>query len=70
MNPERWQEIDRLLSEALSREPGEPKDFLQQACAGDEDLRREVGILLQAHGKAGSFIERAAPESGPIDEAE
>ncbi len=28
MNPERWQQIDWLLSEALKREPGERRVFL------------------------------------------
>ena len=60
MNPERWQAIDKLLSEALEREPGQRKDFLEQACACDEELRKEVGLLLEAHDRAGSFIEKPA----------
>ena len=53
MDPERWQQIDKLLDEALDREPGQRKIFLEQACAGDEELRDEVEALLTAHEKAG-----------------
>ncbi len=60
MNPERWQEIDKLLSEALTRDPGQREDFLEQSCAGDEELRKEVGALISAHEKVGSFMESPA----------
>jgi hypothetical protein len=60
MTPERWQQIDKLLDEALDRPPEGRKAFLEQACAGDEDLHREVGALLAAHEKAGNFVETPA----------
>jgi serine/threonine protein kinase len=60
MNPERWQEIDKLLSEALKREPGRRKDFLEQACAGDDELRRDIEQLLSCDRKAGRFMESPA----------
>ena len=63
MDPERWQEIDKLLSEALKREPSQREDFLEQACAGDEELHKEVRVLLEAHDRAGSFMERPALEA-------
>ncbi len=60
MDPVRWQQIDKLLGEALDQEPGQRRIFLEQACAGDEELRNEVEALLEAHEKAGSFVERPA----------
>jgi len=60
MNPERWHEIDRLLSQALKRDPGERFDFLHQRCAGDDELLKEVSLLLEAHDRAGSFMEEPA----------
>jgi eukaryotic-like serine/threonine-protein kinase len=60
MNPQRWREIDRLLSEALKREPGERKDFLQQTCNADDDLRNEVSLLEEAHDRAAGFMEEPA----------
>jgi WD40 repeat protein/serine/threonine protein kinase len=37
--------------------------FLDEACAGDEGLRRRVECLLAAHAQAGDFLER------PVEEA-
>jgi hypothetical protein len=37
----------RLYHAALEREPGEASDaFLEEACKGDEDLRRKLTLLL------------------------
>lgn len=64
MKPERWQQIDKLLEQALEQEPGRRGVFLDEACQGDAALRQEVESLLSAHGKAGHFI-----EAGPLDAA-
>jgi serine/threonine protein kinase len=43
--------------------PAEQRDaFLDQACAGDPDLRRRVSELLRAHQEIGSFLEKPAVE--------
>jgi len=44
--PRRWQEIDRIVSSALEREPAERAGFLDEVCGGDEQLRKEVESLL------------------------
>jgi hypothetical protein len=44
--------------------PAEQAAYLDEACAGNEALRRRVEALLAAHRKAGRFLER------PIAEAE
>ncbi len=44
--PQRWKEIDRIFATALERAPAERAAFLDEACAGDELLRREVESLL------------------------
>jgi len=62
MKPERWKQIDQLLEAALDRPPGERAAFLNQACAGDEALRRGVESLLSSDGQASSFIEAPAFE--------
>jgi eukaryotic-like serine/threonine-protein kinase len=54
MTSDRWQQIDQLLETALEREPSQRAAFLEQACEGDEALRREVEVLLTAHAQAGS----------------
>ena len=45
MTHERWQLIDKLLEDALERGTNERAAFLDQACAGDEALRRKVELL-------------------------
>ena len=60
MTPERWQQIDKLWGEALEQEPTRRSVFLDGACAGDEELRREVEALLVAHEQAGSLLSSPA----------
>src|SRR5438876_1132634 len=62
MKPERWQQIERLYHAALEREPEARAAFLDKACAGDEELRREVEGLLACDDKTASFIDGPALE--------
>ena len=56
MTPERWREIERLYYAALERDAAERAAFLNDACGGDEELRREVESLLAYHGTANDFM--------------
>ncbi len=47
----------RLCEAALERAPGERPAFLDEACAGDEDLRREVESLLDCEIQSEHFME-------------
>ena len=60
MTPERWQQIKALLESAIERDPSAREAFLDEACAGDPELRREVEVLLDSHARAGEFIESPA----------
>src|SRR5262245_30437165 len=60
MTPERWQQVDRLLDEALELPPLERASFLDRACAGDRALRQDVDAVLEAQGKTGSFLDKPA----------
>src|SRR6266550_2147487 len=62
MKPERWQQLDKLFHAALEREPVERAAFLDEACAGDQQLKKEVEALIAASEQAGSFIEKPALE--------
>jgi hypothetical protein len=69
--PERWQQIEELYHAALEREPESRAAFLDEACAGDEEMRREVASLLGYDDKPASFIEApvlevAARELAPL----
>ena len=60
MTPERWQEIEAVLQGALDRPPLERASFLDDACAGDEELKEEANSLISAYDEAGDFIEQPA----------
>src|SRR6267154_1502524 len=62
MEPERWQKIERLCYSALNEENSARAAFLEQACGGDEALRRAVELLLAQHEKDDDFLEVPAME--------
>src|SRR5229473_1689296 len=67
MEPERWQKIERLCYSALNEEKSARAAFLEQACAGDEALRRAVELLLAQHEKDDDFLEVPAMEVAAKD---
>jgi serine/threonine-protein kinase len=48
LTPERWQEVKKVLADALERAPAQRPAYLDQACP-EPDLRREVESLIAAH---------------------
>src|SRR5690349_20287964 len=60
MEPELWQRIIDLFDEALTRGPKERIAFLEEACEGDRDLRKQVERLVKSHEKSGDFLESSA----------
>jgi eukaryotic-like serine/threonine-protein kinase len=60
---ERLQQIERLYHAALEQQEAEWGAFLEEECAGDEALRREVESLLAYSKRSQSFIEAPAFES-------
>ena len=65
MNPAQWEAAGHVFEQALALPGGERTAFVDRACAGDEELRREVSSLVASHrASPGGFvqerIERAA----------
>ena len=60
MEPERWKQVDSVLTSVRERPPEERETFLRHACAGDEALEREVRSLLNWHQQEGDFLESPA----------
>src|SRR5262245_29067377 len=56
MHPERWQQVDLILEEALELPLDQRAQFLERVCATGDSLRRDVDALLEAHHKAGKFL--------------
>ena len=57
MNPEAQRVRDTFVA-AVKLPPDQWEDFLKQACAGDTVLHLQVSELLQAHQRAGSFLDQ------------
>src|SRR5215475_4768036 len=62
MDANRWGQIKEIYDRALDLSREERENFLAEACAGDDDLRREVESLLAAHDDAGTFLQSPAVE--------
>jgi serine/threonine-protein kinase len=58
MTPERFQEVARLVGEALDLAPDDRAAFLAEACAGDPALRAEVESLLASSLAPGGWLDR------------
>src|SRR5437899_1035410 len=65
MKAERWKQVNDLFQSAVERAPEERAAFLDEACHGDEGLRREVESLLTSYERAENFIELPAFEVAP-----
>ena len=60
MTPERWRQVKEVFEAAQESPPDERVRFVAEACAGDEEMRREVASLLSSFDSADSFMERPA----------
>jgi eukaryotic-like serine/threonine-protein kinase len=60
MTPNRWRLISQVYSAAREREPSQRTAFLDQECAGDETLRRDLEALLAEDSAAARFVEQPA----------
>jgi serine/threonine protein kinase/TolB-like protein/Tfp pilus assembly protein PilF len=56
MSSERYQRVGEIFHAALGLAPEARPNFLDEACGGEEELRREVESLLQAREEADGFI--------------
>lgn len=64
MTPERWQQIETLLHEALAQPEPERDAFVRSRCADDTGLAREVRSLLDIAAASSGFLE--APAAGGV----
>jgi serine/threonine protein kinase len=62
MTSEHWEQVAQLHRAALQYEESRRAAFLDDACAGDENLRCEVESLLAYEGRTENFMEVSALE--------
>ena len=60
MDPERWRKVESIFNRVVDADQSQRESTLEECCAGDEELRREVESLLAQHELAGEFIESPA----------
>ena len=60
MANEKWSQVKNLLDEAIRRKPEERAAFLDEACNGDNGVRREVESLLSSFDRADGFMDSPA----------
>ncbi len=61
MDPQRWEQTQRLFHDAANLPPAERERFLRDACGADAELAADVAALLRAD-------ERSAPLDRPLAE--
>src|SRR5262245_56279492 len=65
-------DAQRVRSIFLAAVESQPPDrwaaYLDQACAGDPEVRRQVEVLLQARGQPNSLLDDPAPLLAAADE--
>jgi serine/threonine protein kinase len=60
MTPERWHQVEEVLQAALDHPPADRAAFLNEACAGDEELERETSSMIAAYDEATDFFAEPA----------
>ncbi len=60
MNSQRWQKIKGMFDAALEIDWPKRGEFLDNACAGDADLRNDVQKLINSFDDADGFMDKPA----------
>ena len=65
MSPNQEHRLEEVFSAARDLPPLERSAFLERACGGDAELRRQADSLLEAHEQAGQFLQPTVALSTP-----
>jgi eukaryotic-like serine/threonine-protein kinase len=67
LTPESWRRVRQILEQVLEVAPERRSVYLEEVCAGDKVLRREVEALIAADQQAGTgFLAGSAVEASTI----
>ena len=69
MTSDRWRRIEELYHAALARSAADRAAFLAAACAGDEELRRDVESLLASDERAEALLAESAMHAAAANAA-
>src|SRR5439155_1117245 len=62
----RWEQIESIFYEALERPESQREAYVQQACANDAELHREVSSLIQSSSDEAAFGPWAAAAAAKL----
>jgi serine/threonine protein kinase len=62
MEPEHWQRVEELYHAARTHRPSSRGTFLAAACAGDDQLRHQVELLLEQDSGREGILDRGADD--------
>ncbi|MCX6927878.1 MAG: hypothetical protein NT154_32420, partial [Verrucomicrobia bacterium] len=65
MSPDQEHRLEEIFSAARDLPPRQRALFLEQACGGNAELRRQADSLLSAHEQAGQFLQPTVSLSLP-----
>jgi len=57
MSSEHWRQLEEIFQTALDLAPEKRAPYIAKACAGDEELRRQVEALLSQYNEASNFLD-------------
>jgi len=60
MTPELWARLNPLFNVAVEMPPGEQDAYIAEACRGDEELRKELQALVEAHARQEATTDKVA----------
>jgi serine/threonine protein kinase len=61
-----WEQLKGIVADALDREPARRAAFLDSACGGDVELRRQAEALLEIEDDADSYFEATTQSAAPV----
>src|SRR5215470_2029965 len=66
MQGERWRQVDKIFHDLIDQTPEQRASFLEQVCANDPSLKKEVEQLIEAYERSGSFLDSPAAAYGAL----
>ena len=66
MQGERWRQVDKIFKDLIDQTPEQRASFLEQVCANDPSLKKEVEQLIEAYERSGSFLDSPAAAYGSL----
>jgi TolB-like protein/Flp pilus assembly protein TadD/tRNA A-37 threonylcarbamoyl transferase component Bud32 len=68
MSSDRWRDIQEIFQMALDLGTDERASYLDECCAGDEELRQKLQALLSQHEEAGGLLNETRYEESGLEE--